>query len=341
MSDKEFSALNKIKIPKAAIVLPRIFLSLISILLLLLILAPWIQTSKGFGYIIAIDPNDRAQAINATVAGRIKKWYVRDGSLVKKGDKLVEIIDNDPQILERVEAQRDAKRRKFDVAKIASDTAKINYERQEDLFNRGLSSRKDFEKAKIEYKKLLSATETAAADLAEAEVKLSRQASQTIYAPKDGAILQLLAGDNTTLVKVGDKLATFAPILNEPAVELYVSGNDISLIYPGRKVRLQFEGWPAVQFSGWPEIAIGTFGGIITAVDPSVSQNGRFRVIVSKDPDEKWPEQKFLRHGAKVYGWVLLNEVSLGYELWRQINDFPPVFDEENIKNENSEYQLR
>lgn len=330
MKQEEFSALKEIKIPSPLKTLPRIILAIFIFTLLLLIITPWQQTSKGFGYIIAIDPNDRAQSVNATVTGRISKWYVRDGSHIKQGDKLVEIVDIDPMVLSRIESERDAKKRKVDVANIASETAKLNYERQEDLFKQGLASRKDFEAAKIEYKKLLSSAETSNAELAEAEVKLSRQASQTIYAPKDGTILKLLAGDHSTLVKAGDKIATFAPDLNEPAVELYVNGNDVPLIYQGRKVRLQFEGWPAVQFSGWPSIAVGTFGGVVTAVDASASENGKFRIIVSKDPNEEWPDKRFLRHSAKAYGWVLLNNVQLGYELWRQINNFPPQFDEEN-----------
>ena len=333
--DKEFKSLNNIKIPKPLKILPKLILVVLALAILILSITPWRQTSKGFGYIIAIDPNDRAQTINAPVKGRVNKWYIRDGSHVKKGDKLVDIVDNDPLILQRVETQRDAKKRKLEIAKIASDTAKINYERQEDLFNKGLSSRKSFEKAKIEYKKLLSTYETNSAELSEAEVKLSRQASQTIYAPKDGTILKLLAGDSSTLVKAGDKIATFAPDLNEPAVELYISGNDIPLVHQGRKVRLQFEGWPAVQFSGWPEVAIGTFGGIVSAVDASASENGKFRVIVTKSPDENWPDKRFLRHHAKAYGWILLNEVKLGYELWRQINSFPPEFDEKHKIDKN------
>ncbi len=332
--EKEFKTLNSIKVPNPVKILPKIILTILVATIAILIITPWQQTSKGVGYIIAIDPNDRTQSINATVSGRIDRWYVRDGNHIKKGEKIVEIVDNDPQILQRIQDQLDAKKRKSEVAQIAANTAKINYERQKDLFSQGISSRKEFEKAKIEYKKLLSALETANAEATEAQIKLSRQKSQTIYAPKDGTILKLLAGNNSTIVKEGDQIATFAPDLNEPAVELYISGNDIPLIYKGRKVRLQFEGWPAVQFSGWPEVAIGTFGGVVTAIDSAASQNGKFRVIVSKAPDEEWPNKKFLRHMAKAYGWVLLNEVSLGYELWRQINNFPPEFDEMQTKDQ-------
>jgi len=329
---KFFTNLNSIELPKSVKTLPKLLLYFILILVVVMIFIPWQQTSKGIGHVIALDPNDRAQNIMAPIEGRIKKWYVQDGSMVKEGDKLVEVVDNDPLILDRLVADRDAKKRKFDVAKIASETSKINYQRQENLFAQGLSSRKDFEEAKIEYKKLLSAVESVTSELAESEIKLSRQQNQIIYAPKDGVILKVLAGDNATLVKSGDKIATFAPELTDPIIELYVSGNDIPLITKDRKVRLQFEGWPIVQFSGWPSTAIGTFGGEVYSVDSSISENGKFRILVKRPQNEKWPEHRFLRHGAKAYGWVLLNEVSLGYELWRQINSFPPSFDEE-LKN--------
>ena len=324
-----FTNLNNINTPKPLKVLPKIILTFLGLTILILCLTPWQQTSKGFGHIIASDPNHRAQNISAPINGRIKKWYVKDGSVVKKDDKLVEIVDNDPLILERIRSERDAKKRKFQVSQIASQTSKLNYQRQEDLFNKGLSSRRDFEEAKIEYKKLLAAEESAASELAESETKLSRQENQIIYAPKDGVILKVLAGDSATVVHLGDKLATFAPNLSDPAVEIYVSGNDIPLVTEGRKVRLQFEGWPIIQFSGWPSIAVGTFGGVISSVDSSISENGKFRVIVKKDKDAKWPDERFLRHGAKAQAWILLNNVSLGYEFWRQLNSFPPSFDSE------------
>lgn len=335
---ESFTNLNNIEIPNYIQVLSRIFIVSLALIVLILILTPWQQTSKGFGYIIANDPNDRAQEINSPINGRIKKWHVRDGSRVKQNDIIAEIVDNDPQILERIRAERDAKKRKVEVAKIASETSKINYERQNDLFQKGLSSRRDFEEAKIEYKKLLASAETAASELAESETKLSRQENQIIYAPKDGVVLRVLSGNSATVVKAGDKIATFAPNLGDPAIELYVNSNDIPLVYEGRKVRLQFEGWPAIQFSGWPSLAIGTFGGVVTAIDSAISENGKFRVIVKKSEGENWPDQRFLRHGTKVYGWVLLNNVKLGYEIWRQINSFPPEFDQQN-KSENQQFK--
>ena len=319
--------LTNIKIPRPIIVLQRIIIAFITLFTIIFAVLPWQQTARGFGYIIAFNPNNRAQSIHAPVNGRINKWFIKDGDKINEGDKIVEITDNDPLILDKLQADKNIKERKYLLAKTASETSKLNYNRQKELLEQGLSSRKNYEDAKIEYQKLLAATETANAELIDSSIKLSRQESSTILAPSKGTILKVLAGDNSTIVKSGDKIASFAPELQDPAVELYINGNDIPLVYEGRKVRLQFEGWPAIQFSGWPEIAIGTFSGIVSSVDSSVSENGKFRVIVSKDPAEKWPDSRFLKHGAKVYGWILLNKVKLGYELWRQINGFPPDFD--------------
>lgn len=322
--DKDnFKSLNVVRTPEWIKVFTILLCAFFVFFSLILTVTPWWQTSQGAGYAIAYNPNDRIQNINSVVPGLIDKWFVRDGSKVKKGDPIVQIVDNDPRLIERLELERDAIQKKYQVAKIASETALLNYKRQEELFKQGLSARTKLEKAKIDYKKLLASEAKAAADLAKAEVSLSRQRNQLILAPRDGTILRVMAGSGSVFVKKGDILATFVPTTVEQAVELYVSGNDLPLIYPGRKVRLQFEGWPAIQISGWPSVAIGTFGGIVKTIDPSTSKNGKFRVLVARDENEVWPSNEFLRQGSRVYGWIVLNKVKLGFELWRQFNNFP------------------
>ena len=59
--------------------------------------------------------------------------------------------------------------------------------------------------------------------------------------------------------------------------------------------------------------------------------DGRFRVLVTEpetisEADEPWPDDGFVRFGAAAQGWVLLETVPLGYELWRQLNNFPPRY---------------
>jgi membrane fusion protein, adhesin transport system len=166
----------------------------------------------------------------------------------------------------------------------------------------------------------------ARAELAKMEVRLARQQTQQVIAPIDGTVLRVLARQSGELLKAGAALAVIVPASSKDVVELWVNGNDMPMLMPGQLVRLQFEGWPALQFSGWPSIAVGTFGGRVQLVDATDNGKGRFRVLIEPDPaDEAWPSRRFLRQGVRANGWVMLNVVPIGFELWRQFNGFPPV----------------
>ncbi|MEY4545269.1 MAG: hypothetical protein RL685_1464 [Pseudomonadota bacterium] len=165
----------------------------------------------------------------------------------------------------------------------------------------------------------------ASAELARVEVRLARQSAQSVVAPRSGSVFRIIANGHTgEIVKAGDLLATLVPDTSERAVELWVSGNDLPLVREGAEARLQFEGWPAAQFSGWPAVAVGTFGGRVSLVDAADDGAGRFRVLVVPPPGVPWPALIYLRQGVRALGWLQLGRVSLGYELWRQFNGFPP-----------------
>jgi hypothetical protein len=181
---------------------------------------------------------------------------------------------------------------------------------------------------------------TANRDLHELDIRIARQDTQEVTSPCDGVVFRIVANAHRggTLVKSGDRLAVITPTienLSERDVELYLDGNDAPQLMrlmrergEGAKipVRIQFEGWPAIQFVGWPSVAWGTFGGHIVFVDPHDDGKGRFRVLVKPDEDdEPWPDAQSLRQGSRAQGWVLLDRVSLWYELWRRFNGFPPV----------------
>lgn len=163
------------------------------------------------------------------------------------------------------------------------------------------------------------------AELARLDVRLARQQNMLVRAPLDGTVLRLSGGVGGEMVRAGDSLLTLVPDTSERAVELYVDGNDMPLLAEGREVRLQFEGWPAVQFVGWPSVAVGTFAGRVALLDATDDGRGRFRVLVTPAPNERWPDARYLRQGVRANGWVLLERVRLGYELWRRLNGFPPA----------------
>jgi len=162
------------------------------------------------------------------------------------------------------------------------------------------------------------------AELQDREVPLSRQNQMPIVAPRAGTVLRQLAKQGGEFIAAGDAIALLVPDAESRATEVWLDGRDGPLVTPGRKVRLQFEGWPAVQFVGWPSVAVGTFGGEVSYVDAAADANGRLRIVIVPDPaDDPWPAPQFLRQGTAVRAWVLLDRVRLGFELWRQWNGFP------------------
>ena len=384
--------------------------------------SPWQQNIDGAGRVSALTPIERQQAIDSTVDGRVVKWYVIEGTHVRKGDPIVDIADLDPTMPERIRLERDAAmdriraatereqqlqsritelesslnndlaagdhriqqaidrvrgaERAVDAAEAKELVAKKNVDRVRTLLPSGVVSKRQVELAEAEYntaaadllrsqaalsesrnmqraseaerartansgraliRDAMATQQSARSEIASSraalqpvEVRLNRQATQTVKAPADGTIFRLMAQPGSAVLKSGEEIASFIPDNSTPVVELWVSGRDMPLISAGRKVRLQFEGWPAVQFAGWPSVAVGTFGGVVRLVDPTDNGKGKFRLIVEPDPHDKpWPTIRYLRQGVRAQGWVLLSRVSLGFELWRLFNGFAPVVEPE------------
>lgn len=413
----ERAAALLVRTPRAIRIFSRLMALLAGTALIALVAVPWQQSISGTGRVVAFAPVERQQEVDAVIEGRVTTWNVREGSRVKAGDVMLELTDNDPAIIQRLQEERlaviarvdaaafrtrsiqsrqkalessraagirgagnrvsmakeraRAAKQAVDAAKAAMETAQLNIKRQQKLFEEGLTSQRNVELAQLEsvktateveraYATLLAAEGEAlaleqdrariehdltasiddahaqeavaaseqagaAGELARIEVRLARQQTMQIRAPMDGTVLRLLSGQGNAFVKAGDPLLTLVPDTESRAVELWVDGNDMPLLSEGRPVRLQFEGWPAVQFTGWPSVAVGTFGGKVALIDSADDGRGRFRILVQPDAGDEWPTGVYLRQGVRVNGWVLLDQVKLGYELWRRFNGFPPT----------------
>lgn len=289
-----------------------------------MIYVPWVQTAYGAGQVIALNPQDRLQNVTALVSGRIDRWYVQDGSVVKEGDPIVQISDNDPMLLQRLQAERSLAEAKVAAAASALSTARLDVGRTGTLFSEGLASRRENELARIKVAEMEATLAEARAAITQIDINLARQSLQLVRAPRDGVIQRINGGDRATMVSQGEVLATFAPTQARRVVEIYIDGRDAPLVRRGQPVRLEFEGWPAIQFSGWPSAARGLFDGQVQQVDLAASPNGLFRVLVQEAKGKvRWPGEPYVRLGANVRGWVAMEQVSVGFELWRQLNDFP------------------
>ncbi len=182
-------------------------------------------------------------------------------------------------------------------------------------------------KAESEKYASLSQMYTTEAEVTKMQVDLAsytvRAGNYIIRAPQTGYITRAVKSGVGELVKEGEPLISVMPARFDLAVELYVQPMDMPLINTGQKVRFMFDGWPAIVFSGWPNTSYGTYGGTVVAIDNLISPNGKYRILVGPDPDDKpWPDA--LRVGAGAVGMALLKDVQIWYELWRQLNGFPP-----------------
>lgn len=401
---------------RAAHILSRLLVLGFLVLLAAILFMPWRQFVSGSGRVIAFNPLDRRLNVEAQVSGRVKHLHVSEGQRVKKGDLIVEIQDNDPNLINNLRAQREAveSRRDFaqgrvesltaqiiqqelaktqaidsaqqrvNAAKFAADTAQLNFTRTESLASNGLSSKRDLELATLQRDSTaaelrsseatlkrthndfdalvasvhaqkgtaLSEVATAERDLSTVDIQINQNLRQIVEAPRDGVVLQVAATDGTYL-RPGSLICVIIPETDSRFVEIWLDGNDSPLLHarktvdnkvvPGSQVRLAFEGWPAVQIMGWPQIAVGTFPGEVVFVDAADDGKGRFRVVIApaeefvKRGDQAvrigWPDKdRWLRQGARANAWVLLEQVPLWFEVWRQINGFPPLLTGEDAK---------
>lgn len=154
-----------------------------------------------------------------------------------------------------------------------------------------------------------------------------RQQFYYIIAPQDCIIsLATTAGLGET-VKEGEPVVSIVPTDMDLAVEMFIDPLDLPLVHnrPDAEVRFIFDGWPAFVFSGWPSASIGTYSGKIIGVDNVANKEGKYRLLIApNDNKPAWPTE--LRPGSGAKGFILLNDVSVWYEMWRQINGFPADF---------------
>jgi len=404
----------------------RIFARLLIVFLFFTVITmflPWTQNIRNRGYVTTLTPDQRPQSINSIIAGRIEKWYVREGDVVKRGDTIMiisEIKDEyfDPLLLNRTQQQikskvlsvssyaekiksldaqigalQETQQLKLEQTKnyiiqaklkVQSDSidfeaAKTNYQiaidqfaRMEKLYKDGLKSLTDLESrkqklqesqaknisaqnkllssrnelinARVEYSSIknqyvdkLSKAESekyeAMSSLYDAEATVSkmqnqysnyivRQGMYIITAPQDAFITKVMKNGIGETIKEGEVLLSIMPANYNLAVEMYVLPQDMPLVRLGNKVRMAYDGWPAIVFSGWPNVSYGTFGGRIVAIDNFISSNGKYRIMVAQDPDDvPWPSEVRIGSGASCI--TLFKDVKIGYEIWRNLNGFP------------------
>ena len=86
------------------------WLAVLFVLTIVVLFLPWQQNIRGSGKLTALNPINRPQTIESIIAGRVQKWYIREGDFVHKGDTIVSISEVkekylDPELLNRLKQQ--------------------------------------------------------------------------------------------------------------------------------------------------------------------------------------------------------------------------------------------
>lgn len=169
---------------------------------------------------------------------------------------------------------------------------------------------------------------------------ITRGKQRWLIAPQSGQIINAKKSGINEIVKEGEMIVEVVPTKINHAVELFIEPMDLILINIGQPVRIIFDGFPAIVFSGWPTSSYGTFVGRVVAIETNRNQNGKFRILAVPDLNEKpWPKE--LKMGAGAKGFALLKNVQIWYELWRQINGFPPDYYKPNYNQSASDTEKK
>ena len=261
-----------------------------------------------------------------------KRQYERDFTLEKEGIKAVKDVENKRLKLQSTEAKIIEQENKLLTARNEVLNAKVEISRIKANYADKIS------KAQSDKFTAQSNGFDAKAQVSKLENNNSnykvRSGLMYIKAPQNGYINKAIKGGIGGTFKEGEEIVGIMPAKYDLAVETFIRPIDLPLIHIGEKVRVQFDGWPAIVFSGWPNVSYGTYGAKVVAIENFISKNGKYRILLAPDEtDHTWPTAIRVGSGAKTI--ALLEDVPIWFELWRQLNSFPPNYYQPEEINKN------
>lgn len=270
---------------------------------------------------LAIAEQVKAAELDQKVA---MEQYQRQEELYRQGVKSLTDLEQRQLRLQESQARLEGVRRQFEVVGLEKENARMALQAlRVDIQGKIAKTESDRFGVLSERNKQAAQVEKLENERNNYQV---RQSLYVVRAPQDGYINRLYVPGIGTNVKEGEPLLELVPTSTDRAIELYVRPFDMPLLDTGHTVLLVFDGWPNFVFAGWPDLSVGAFRGKIAAVDRNIyDATGSYRVIIQQDQGhQSWPD--ILPMGSGVRGFILLNRVPLWYEVWRQLNGFPPDF---------------
>jgi RND family efflux transporter MFP subunit len=205
------------------------------------------------GTITAI-PNKDVR-ISALVPGRVMMLKVAEGDAVTAGQVVAEI---DPRPLEDQKRQATAA---VAQAKAALENAKLNLERTDRLFKRGIAAGKEVEDARAQQSTAEAGVETALASLDTADRQLSRT---KVTSPIAGAVVKRLVSVGEQVDGTGSQPLLQVANLDVLELAANVPSERLDAIHVGQKVDIVSDAYGDRSFAG-------DIVAIAPAVDPATN----------------------------------------------------------------------
>ena len=213
-----------------------------------------VETVSGTG---KIQPEIEVK-ISSEVSGEIISLPIKEGQTVRKGDLLIKI---NPKIytsgLSRSQAGLSNTKAGLSQADATFREAKSSYDRNKKLFEKGIISKSEWDRAIATYESSQAAkqaayynVESASASVNEAKDNLGRT---SIYAPVDGTISKLAVELGETVLgtqqMAGTEMMRVADLSNME-VEVDVNENDIVKISIGDSAKVEVDAYLKKEFKG-------------------------------------------------------------------------------------------
>ncbi|GEQ85294.1 RND transporter [Patiriisocius marinistellae] len=197
-------------------------------------------------------------ALSSEVSGEIIELPIKEGQQINKGDLLVKI---NPDLIQAAVSQSQAGlqnvRAQLAQAEASERNSRSNYDRSKSLFEKGVISKSDWDRAVAEYegaqanvKSAYYSVQSAAANVKQSRDNLSRT---SIYAPMSGTISRLAVelGERVvgTAQMAGTEIVRVADLKNME-VEVDVNENDIVKVNVGDETIVEVDAYLKREFKG-------------------------------------------------------------------------------------------
>lgn len=232
----------------AAIIIfyPIIFSKTIEVKLTSVMLQSTAQTDAvltASGYVVA----QREASVSSKGTGVLVYLGVVEGDKVTKGQVIARLDDRD------IVAQLDEAKSSLQLFQAQLNEVQNNYNREKELFSRGLSSQQSLDQAETAYNSLLANIDMAQARIRAAEVSLE---NMIIRAPFNGTVLTKNAEVGEIVAPFGASTTSRAAVvtiadMNSLMIEADVSESNIDRIKTSQDCEIVLDAYPQKSYPGY------------------------------------------------------------------------------------------